>query len=76
MDYLGLPTIGGFNNVAFPNRSPNSVMPPVGYQVSALPFRAYQLIYNEYYRDQNLTKPIEFSLNSGIVLSADEVQGY
>jgi hypothetical protein len=23
-DYLGLPTIGGFNNVAFPNRSPNS----------------------------------------------------
>ena len=62
-DYLGLPTIGGFNNVAFPNRSPNSVMPPVGYQVSALPFRAYQLIYNEYYRDQNLTKPIEFSLN-------------
>ena len=72
-DYLGLPTIGGFNNVAFPNRSPNSVMPPVGYQVSALPFRAYQLIYNEYYRDQNLTKPIEFSLNSGIVLSADEI---
>lgn len=31
------------------------------------------MIYNEYYRDQNLTKPIEFSLNSGIVLSADEV---
>lgn len=59
-DYLGLPSIGGFNNTAFPDRSPNSVIPPVGYQVSALPFRAYQSIYNEYYRDQNLTKPIEF----------------
>lgn len=34
--------------------------------VCALPFRAYQLIWNEYYRDQNLTPPIEFSLNSGV----------
>ena len=48
-------------------------MPPVGYQVSALPFRAYQLIYNEYYRDQNLTKPIEFSLDSGLVSGTDEI---
>ena len=32
---------------------------------SVLPYRAYQLIYNEYYRDQNLTPPIDFSKASG-----------
>lgn len=34
-------------------------------QISALPFRAYQLIYNEYYRDQNLEDPINFGKSSG-----------
>lgn len=72
-DYLGLPTIGGFNGIAFPERSPNSVIPPVGYEVSALPFRAYQLIYNEYYRDQNLTQPIDFTLDGGLVANVTEV---
>lgn len=72
-DYLGLPTIGGFNGIAFPERSPNSVIPPVGYEVSALPFRAYQLIYNEYYRDQNLTQSIDFTLDGGLVTNVTEV---
>ena len=72
-DYLGLPTIGGFNGVAFPDKDPNSVMPPVGYEVSALPFRAYQLIYNEYYRDQNLTQPIDFTLDGGLVANVAEI---
>lgn len=31
---------------------------------SLLPFRAYQFIYNEYYRDQNLTNPVQFSKSS------------
>ena len=33
---------------------------PVGKQltVNAMPFRAYQLIYNEFFRDQNLTDPV------------------
>lgn len=34
-------------------------------ELSVLPFRAYQLIFNEYYRDQNLTDPVEFSIASG-----------
>lgn len=34
--------------------------------VSSLPFRAYQLIYNEYYRDQNLTPAVQFSKTSGV----------
>lgn len=41
--------------------------------ISALPFRAYQMIYNEYYRDQNLSGPVEFSLSSGSVTDSFEV---
>nr|QJB20887.1 MAG: major capsid protein [Microvirus sp.] len=50
-DYLGLPT--GIK---------------VGDQitVNALPFRAYQLIWNEYYRDQNLMTEIDISQASGL----------
>ena len=48
-DHLGLPT-----GTATANKS-----------VSALPFRAYNLIYNEFYRDQDLQDPIDFSTASG-----------
>lgn len=71
-DYLGLPSIGKIGTLADDKASPNSVnVPQVGFTVSALPFRAYQLIYNEYYRDQNLTDSINFPLTSGEVLVAD-----
>lgn len=40
-------------------------------QVSALPFRAYQLIYNEYYRDQNLEADLDISKASGSVTGAE-----
>lgn len=63
-DYLGLPSIGAIAGQVDPNASPNSAAVPNNFAVSALPFRAYQLIYNEYYRDQNLTDPISFSLDS------------
>lgn len=63
-DYLGLPSIGAIAGQIDPNASPNSAAVPNNFAVSALPFRAYQLIYNEYYRDQNLTDPIPFSLDS------------
>lgn len=72
-DYLGLPSIGGIGGAAFPNKPANSVVAPSGYQVSALPFRAYQLIYNEYYRDQNLTSPVDFSLDGGIIVDITEI---
>lgn len=48
-DYLGIPTPIGVNTE----------------RVSALPFAAYQKIYNEYYRDQNLIEPVNDSLNDG-----------
>lgn len=34
--------------------------------VNALPFRAYALIWNEYYRDQNLQEELEISKEDGI----------
>lgn len=64
-DYLGLPSLNQIGNAVFGTQSPNGVKAPIGYKVSALPFRAYNLIYNEYYRDQNLTQPVSFSLDGG-----------
>lgn len=42
------------------------VVPGVdGLEVSALPFRGYNLIFNEWYRDQDLQTPLALSLASG-----------
>jgi len=37
----------------------------VGTKISALPFAAYQAIYNEYYRDQNLVPEVDYKLVDG-----------
>lgn len=55
LDYLGFPDLTA---QAFSE-------PPGAMEISVLPMRAYQMIYNEYYRDQNLTAPIDFSLAGG-----------
>lgn len=70
-DYLGLPTLAGCGDKTYD--IVNGVKVPSGFAVSALPFRAYQLIYNEYYRDQNLTEPIDFSLDSGAIVGGDDI---
>lgn len=57
-NYLGLPAVKR-NSV---DKNP--------YVCSVLPFRAYQLIYNEYYRDQNIEEPVVIS--KGAPLSDDE----
>ena len=64
-DYLGLPSLNQIGNAVFQTQSPNGVKAPIGYKVSALPFRAYNLIYNEYYRDQNLTSEVVLSVLGG-----------
>lgn len=63
-DYLGLPTVKGIGSKVH-EAIVNGVHFPNGFRVSALPFRAYQLIYNEYYRDQNLTEAVSLNLGSG-----------
>ena len=72
-DYLGLPTARSAGGTAISGADPNGVDYPTGFKVSVLPFRAYQLIYNEYYRDQNLTDPVDISLSSGFVSDNQQV---
>ncbi len=48
-DYIGCPSY----DVNLHNKE------NVFFYADALPFRAYQLIYNEFYRDQNLTDPVD-----------------
>jgi len=47
-DFLGCPS---WDTQDLPNEGSMTI--------SELPFRAYNLIYNEYYRDQNLSAPVE-----------------
>lgn len=53
MDYMGIPNPLNLPGVANDER------------IDALPFAAYQFIYNEYYRDQNLVSPVSFELADG-----------
>jgi hypothetical protein len=50
MDYMGIPTPG---------------VGAVSTEVSALPFAAYQKVYNEYYRDENLGTEYDITLQDG-----------
>jgi hypothetical protein len=62
-DYLGIPvsassnTGGGFNSIDSNNQQ----------EISLLPFRAYQLIYHEYFRDQNVGTEYTQHTDSGLV---------
>ena len=51
-DYFGLP-------VLVPSAAPGN------FSVNALPFRAYNLIYNEWYRDQNMQNSVTVSTGNG-----------
>jgi len=52
LDYLGVP----------PN---DNIAPVVSQNINALPMAAYQAIYNEYYRDQNLVPEVDYQLTDG-----------
>lgn len=54
-DYMGLPT----NRFSFEPASLDTLT-----KISQLPFRAYQLIYNEYYRDETLQEEIDIQVDS------------
>ena len=59
VDHLGFPT-----SSAQPHSSKSD-------RISALPFRAYACIWNEYFRNQNVQNEIEFSYGSGQLSNAD-----
>lgn len=55
-DYMGIPLSNGPGNV---------------YNINTLPFRAYNLIYNEWYRDQNLQTSVPNNTADGFDNPAD-----
>lgn len=62
---LGQGTLADYLGVGLGNNDGTSMTKPE--DVSLLPFRAYQMIWNEYYRDQNLSPEINIPIDSGIV---------
>ena len=57
LDYLGVGTIADYFGI--PNVRADT-------KINVLPFRAYQAIYNEFYRDQNLVPEIQISKTDGL----------
>jgi hypothetical protein len=60
LDYMGIPPV------------PPSTSTDIGTHISALPLAAYQCIYNEYYRDENLVAPIDYKLSDGQITDIDK----
>lgn len=60
-DYLGIP------NIPEPATNDDYV------EISMLPYRAYAKIFDEYYRDQDLTEPLDMSDNSGIFTETNQL---
>ena len=59
-DYLGLPTISATDTKAITSKT----------KVSSLPFRAYQKVYNEYFRNQNIQDEVTVPEGSGDDITA------
>lgn len=64
-DYLGFPV-----NDTAPYKATGDY-----YVYDALPFRAYNLIYNEYYRDQNYMDEIDISKDVDGIVKSDDFDG-
>ena len=56
LDYMGIPVGIGTSYTNATKENPDPVA-----SVNALPFRAYQFIFNEWFRDENLTDPVNWS---------------
>lgn len=59
------------DHMGFPSCDSNDEVVNGTTRINALPFRAYQLVYNEYFRNQNVQNEVEFSYDSGAVSSSD-----
>ena len=53
-DYMGLP-VGNFSQGS------------AGFKCNPLPFRAYALIWNEFFRDENVQDPVSVNIGSGVI---------
>lgn len=60
LDHMGFPTVSESEAISLVNKEE---------PFSSLPFRAYQLVWNEYFRNQNVQNEIDFSFGSGLETS-------
>lgn len=67
-DYMGLPTGVQFVGPG----SADGTQPAHATYINALPFRAYNLIYNEWFRDENLIDSVSVPTNDG----PDDITNY
>lgn len=61
LDYMGFPTVD----------DGTALLKNGTVRISGLPFRAYHLIWNEYFRNQNVQNEVEFSYDSGALSASD-----
>lgn len=64
---------GLLNYLGFPTTLAASADPASDLQVSMLPTRAYQLIWDEFYRDQNVSAALDISKASGAIGAGAEL---
>ena len=62
MDYMGLPVPK--SDSAFGHRK---------LKINAMPFRAYHLIWNEFFRDQNVQDPLQLSFGDTVTISEMDI---
>jgi hypothetical protein len=70
-DYMGVPPTTG--TAGTKGGAWNDIQTGKEHYISALPFRAYQLIHHEYFRDQNVGDEFEQFTSSGITTASDAV---
>lgn len=58
-----------WDHLGFP---PQPAVPPAGGRPLDFPRRAYNLIYNEYYRDVNLQDPLSLAINEDLMIRNNE----
>lgn len=67
-DYMGLPTLNNSTSEGRGITTPAELFHPTRQAISVFPFLAYQMIWQEYYRDQNLVEePFDFPLSENFV---------
>lgn len=71
--YFGKGTLGDYLGLSMRYANPDHWMSGVHLDINALPFRAYQLIFNEFYRDQQLIDKIELAKTPGQVTPEEEI---
>lgn len=66
-DYFGIPTGIDFTvGTAAEETLDEDGVAPHGFTISALPFRGYSMIFNEWFRDQNTQSPVYVPLDDSI----------